>query len=871
MTSGAGLNRRLLRVAVAGVLVPALLVAMALLMVEVRDRLRALQDSASDNAQWVVLQSEVETLKLMLAVTTAQQGGPDADLSPVRQWFDILFSRIALVRSSRDYEGLLNLPEFSAPYLSVEGFLTETAAQIDGPEGDLRAALPGLAARLPDVRDATRRMTLTALAEFAAMSEERRTGIQGTLLNLALLTALLILILVALLAWLRRQYKRGEVQAREVQAAHLRLETIVKTSADAIVVTNRSGWIQEFNPAAERVFGYSRDEVVGRNAMSLFFPPELDEMQRLALARRAIETADGQIEPFRIELDVTRKDGSRLPVEVALAATGLISGSVAVAFVRDISERRRAEDTLRDARDRALAGERAKADFIAVMSHEMRTPLNGLLGSLALLDESALTPDQRELVAMMRISGQILLEHVSSVLDLSRAEAMPQAAAAEPFDVDLLIEDCLRSQSALAAASGNRVALSHPSGAIGTVLGDAPRLRQVLLNFLGNAAKFTENGLITLEAERHPPGPGEREGQVEFRVIDTGEGIAEADLERVFDDFVMLDTSYGRRAGGSGLGLAISRRLAEAMGGSIGVESEPGEGSLFWLRLPLPAAGAATVALPPEETGEARADRLSVLVIEDNRINRVLALRLVEGAGHAAEEAEDGLAGLVRAEGAAFDVILTDISMPGIDGVEVARHIRQSNGPSAGARIVALTAHALPEDRLRFQRAGIDDCLIKPVTEAMLARVLRRAAMAMPAVADAATLAALSRQLGTARLAELVAVLEAEGAEALATLASRQGDRLSACHRLAGSTASFGLLRLSARLRRIETALRAGRDGTVAALSAGLPELWQEGLSALKAILLRETARQNAGDERGQAGIATDRRQDSTDEARGRQ
>lgn len=836
MTTGARRGQRGLRLLAAGILFPALLAGMALLALEVRDRLRALQDSASDNAQWVVLQSEVETLKLMLAVTAARQEGAKADLTPVRQWFDILYSRIALIRSSRDYEALLNLPDFAAPYRRIELFLNRTAAQIDGPEGDLRMALPELAAQLPAVREATRRMTLAALAEFAAQSEERRTGIQRTLLNLALLTGLLILVLATLVVWLRRQYRRGEDQAHQVQAAHLRLETIVKTSADAIVVTNRGGWIVEFNPAAERVFGYGRDEVIGRNAMSLFFPPELDVTQRLALARRAIETADGQIEPFRIELDVTRKDGTRLPVEVALAATGLVSGSVAVAFVRDISARRQTEDALRDARDRALAGERAKADFIAVMSHEMRTPLNGLLGSLALLDDAPLVRDQRELVAMMRISGQILLEHVNSVLDLSRAEAMPAAAAAQPFDADLLIEDCLRSQAALAAASGNVVALGRPAGPLGRVLGDAPRLRQVLLNFLGNAVKFTEGGRITLEAERHPPEAGEAEGQVEFRVIDTGEGIAEADLERVFDDFVMLDTSYGRRVGGSGLGLAISRRLAAAMGGSIGVESEPGEGSLFWLRLPLPRAEDGPVAAA-EPVPVAAVEPLSVLVIEDNRINRVLAVRLVEGAGHVPAEAPDGPAGLALATAQAFDVILTDISMPGIDGVEVARRIRAGGGPSAGARIVALTAHALPEDRARFLRAGIEDCLIKPVTETMLDRVLQRAAAALPALVDPATVAALSRQLGPARLADLVAVLEAEGTEALALLAAGQEGRLAACHRLAGSTASFGLLRLSDRLRRIEAALRAGRHDTAAALAARLPELWRQGLSALKAAL----------------------------------
>jgi PAS domain S-box-containing protein len=838
--TGMAMDRRLSgwvpRLLAAGVLIPALLLGMVFLGLEVRDRLRALQDSASDNAQWVVLQSEVETLKLMLAVAAANEAGPEADLSPVRQWFDILYSRIDLIRSSETYGPLLDLPDFARPYRRVEDFLGGTAAMIDGPGGDLRNALPVLAENLPMVRDATRRMTLVALAEFAAQSEERRTAIQATLLNLAFLTALLILAMAALLAGMLRQYRMGQHQARQVEAANLRLETIIKTSADAIVVTNRGGWIVEFNPAAERIFGYARDEVVGRNAMTLFFPPELDELQRLALARRAIETADGQIEPFRIELDVTRKTGERLPVEVALAATGLVSGSVAVAFVRDISARRQSEDALREARDRALAGERAKADFIAVMSHEMRTPLNGLLGSLALLDDAPLRPDQRDLVSMMRISGNILLDHVNSVLDLSRVEALPVPAMSEIFDADLLMEDCLLSQTALAAAAGNRMSLSHPAGRIGRVRGDAQRLRQVLLNFLSNAVKFTRDGAITLEAERHPPGPGETEGLVEFRVIDTGDGIAEADLERVFDDFVTLDTSYGRRAGGTGLGLAISRRLAGSMGGSVGVESEPGEGSLFWLRVPMPRAEGPEAVGTVAEPGLPAPAGLSVLVIEDNRINRVLAVRLLEGTGHRVAEAEDGLAGLALAEARTFDMILTDISMPGIDGVEVARRVRAGDGPSCGAQIVALTAHALPQDRQRFRAAGIDDCLTKPVTETMMARAMARAAAALPPKADAPTLAVLSRQLGPARLAELVAALETEGAAALAALADGPPEaRIAACHRLAGSSAGFGLLRLADRLRRLETALRGGNESAARALAEGLPEMWREGLAALKA------------------------------------
>lgn len=827
---------RRVRVTLVALAVAGLSVVMILQARELRDRLAALRETASDNAQWVVLQSEVEALKLQLAIADAQASASPQGLMDVRRWFDVLYSRIDLLRDSAVYQPLLNLPDFAREYDALQAFLDQTIPVIDGSDPGLRAALPHLAGELDAVRAAARRMTLVALLNFAERSEERRVGIQQTISGLAVLTVMLVGLLGLLAVWLLRLYRRGQDQAAAAETASLRLNTIITTSADAIVVTNRGGWIQEFNPAAERIFGYRRSEVVGQNAMTLFFPPDLDMEQRMALARRITASADGRVEPFRIELDVARRDGSLLPVEVAIAATGLVSGSVAVAFVRDISARREGEALLREARDRALTGERTKAEFIAVMSHEMRTPLNGLLGSLALLDQSDLNGDQRELVTMMRTSGQILLDHVNSVLDLSRAEAVEAVVANEPFDADQLIEDCLASQAALARAAGIRLQSLRPSGPIGVVRGDAARLRQILLNLVGNAVKFTEAGSVTLEAERHPPGPGAVEGPVEFRVVDTGPGIVETDQERVFDAFVTLDTSYGRRTGGSGLGLAIARRLARSMGGELGLESEPGEGSLFWLRLPLPAAQAPVPAAAPAATpvvAEPEAP-VSVLVIEDNPISRVLAERLLAAAGHAVTVAVDGTEGLALAARHGFDLVLTDISMPGIDGVEVARRLRAGGGPSARARIVALTAHALPEDRARFAAAGIDDCLTKPVTATALTRAAAQTGRGLPPLVEPAVLEVLAGQLGPGRLSDLIRRLDAEAAETLPMLAQAAGpEAVAACHRFCGSAASFGLMRLADRLRRLETALRAGEAEEAGALATGLPALWAATRAAL--------------------------------------
>lgn len=488
----------------------------------------------------------------------------------------------------------------------------------------------------------------------------------------------------------------------------------------------------------------------------------------------------------------------------------------------------------------------------------MRTPLNGLLGTMELLRATRLDSRQSELLEMMQTSGRLLLHHVNSVLDLSRAESGAVGQDRVPFSLEEVVAEVIANQQGLAEAAGNRLMVVAVSGPAGRVLGDPVSLRQILLNLVGNAVKFTRQGRISVEIEagidRSPDGTP----VTELRVIDTGIGIAEADLARIFDDFVTLDTGYRRQAGGTGLGLGIARRLVEAMGGAMGVESEPGSGSLFWVRLPLPPAPDAPAPLPPQPADapdRAPAPR-RVLLVEDNEINRFVARSLLEEAGHAVTEAAHGAEGVARAAAQPFDVILMDISMPQLDGVEATRAIRAGGGASAGARIVALTAHAPPAEMAAFRAAGIDACLEKPVTRSLLDRALRAGGDDWPGQAeapsrpappgtgrDAAGGAVAPPLLDRAQMADFVALLGAGQAETLirrfladaeaavvriaAPLGDEAGRRAAGqlCHRLAGSAATFGALRLRQTLLWIEAALNRGAPAE--RLRAGLPDLWR--------------------------------------------
>lgn len=397
----------------------------------------------------------------------------------------------------------------------------------------------------------------------------------------------------------------------------------------------------------------------------------------------------------------------------------------------DATERKHAELALQAAKTAAeaarLEAERAslaKTDFLAAMSHEIRTPLNAVIGFTDLLAHSErLAPDLKRHAELARSSGSALLTVVNDILDFSKVEAGAIELEQCAFAPAALAENGLSIVRGLATAKGLDVIGRIDPNLPGSLVGDEARLRQILLNLLNNAVKFTRRGSVTL-AVRHAGSTPEGE-TIRFSVTDTGIGIPQAKQHRLFERFSQVDNSVSRDFGGTGLGLAISRRLVELMGGTIGVASDDGEGSTFWFTVTLPRAAAAAAAAIVQPAAEPRTTG-HILLVEDVAINQELARLVLEAVGHTVDVVADGAAAVMAVEDGAFDLVLMDVQMPGMDGITATRMIRRLKGPSANVPVIAMTANVLPAEVRRFSEAGMDDHVGKPFDRAVLYATIAR-------------------------------------------------------------------------------------------------------------------------------------------------
>lgn len=509
--------------------------------------------------------------------------------------------------------------------------------------------------------------------------------------------------------------KQAEEALRESEE---KFRAISSSAQDAIVMIDPEGNVCFWNPAAERIFGYRPEEVLGRNFHDLIAPKRFLDAHREAFARFR-ETGQGAAIGKTVELAAIRKGGQEFPLELSLSAVRIRGGWHAVGLARDITERKRTEQALAEAKEAAEEASRAKGQFLANMSHEIRTPLNGVIGMTGLLLDTQLTPEQREYAETINTSAEALLSLINDILDFSKIEAGRMELEVLDFDLRSTVEDTLGMVALKAQQKGLEVhCLLQPT--VPTALkGDPGRLRQILLNLLGNAVKFTERGEVFLQASREE----ETDDRVtlRFSVTDTGIGIPQDRMDRLFQSFSQVDASTTRKYGGTGLGLAISARLAELMGGKVGVESRLGKGSTFWFTAVFekqPAEGQEVEDISQSLRG------LRVLVVDDNATNRLVLREQLRSWGCVVEESENGAKAIEKLEqarkgGRPFRLALLDMQMPEMDGETLCRTIK-ANPALAPTKAVLLTSIGKIRSSAELAEMGFAAHLTKPVKKSQL-------------------------------------------------------------------------------------------------------------------------------------------------------
>ncbi len=655
-----------------------------------------------------------------------------------------------------------------------------------------------------------------------------------------------------------RHLETLEVQQQMILAlreSEERHRLLADNSSDVIWTMGLDGKFTYVSPSVEKLRGYTVDEVMKQSLEEVLAP------QSLAIATEIIKNINAEIQSgrpvknLRGEMERLCKDGSTVWTEVTTSVFQRSDHSSLeiLGIDRDITERKRHEKELKEARIAAETANRAKSQFLATMSHEIRTPMYGVLGLAQLLEKEPLSPDQSDMVRQISASGRMLLGVINDILDFSKIEAGQLQIEPCSFELPLLFNQLDGLMGSTARGKGLELRIEVPQGGTGSLIGDDLRLGQVLFNLVGNAIKFTEQGMVRVRVV--PSELTETEVRLRFEVHDTGVGISPEVLANLFTPFTQADGSITRRFAGSGLGLSIAKRLVELMGGTIGGESCLGSGSVFWFELPFERTAdiggeAHAVAQGAAPSGPRLGGR-RILVVDDSEINRFVVKRSLTNEGADVELSSSGeqALGVLRARSREFDAVLMDIQMPDLDGLTVTRRLRSDLGLH-DLPAIAFTAGVLPDEKHQALDAGMNDFLPKPVNLEELVTVLLRW-MTAPARGEAVPVPAheeLSQLSGNTELInqifgdnrefflEMVGLFLARFADAGEQIRTSlaEGNReaaVSLLHTLRGEAGYLGMLPLTESTAALELAIRDGRANIG-------PLLGQvaEKLAALKAV-----------------------------------
>jgi signal transduction histidine kinase/PAS domain-containing protein len=534
---------------------------------------------------------------------------------------------------------------------------------------------------------------------------------------------------------------RSRTMALEASEAQLR--SIIETIAEGIVTADARFTIRSVNRAAEAMFGMPAAALVGRPVSALLAgtADAAGGTPGPAVATSAPAPAEVRpVDPLHVGLAARRVggrrvDGSSFPMDLQVAAIPDADGTLYTLCLRDVTAQAAHEEALKRARDAAERADRAKSDFLAVITHELRTPLNGVIGMTGLLLDGTLDPTSRRYAETLREAGEHLLQLINDVLDFTKLEANRLSFEEILFEPDGVVQSAVELLQPRARAKGLVLDAVLDPGLPARVRGDPGRLRQVLMNLVSNAVKFTDHGHVRVSMTAAAAEPGFV--MLNVAVSDSGIGIAAQHLPKLFQEFSQIDSSISRRFGGTGLGLAICRKLVAGMGGEISAESEPGRGSTFRFtaRVRSTTERRASATRPPQVRPVPRSRALRVLVAEDNQTNQVVIRAMVGKLGHRADLVGNGIEAVEAVRTRPYALVLMDVMMPEMDGLEATRQIRALPGALGRIPIFGLTAHAATAEHEACLAAGMNRVITKPVTITALAEPIGEIAAAIPAPA----------------------------------------------------------------------------------------------------------------------------------------
>jgi len=643
----------------------------------------------------------------------------------------------------------------------------------------------------------------------------------------------------------------GRRQAEEaLRREEEKFRALVENQTGVVIKFAPDGRLLYVSPSCCRLFDCREQDLLGRNITDFIHPDDrsgFDEAVRalsrpphVAVYEKRMPTRHGWRWISCTDTPILDKDGRLAEI---------------IGVGRDVTEQRALEADLRAAKEEAEAASRAKSEFLANMSHEIRNPLNAVLGLADLLLMGDLPPEQRERATLLKNSASSLLGVISDILDYSKIEAGGVELEREPFDPAALARSLVDEQQVLADEKGIGLRLTLSPRLPRVVVGDGTKTRQILLNLVANAIKFTDEGsveVIVRTAERHADGP-----TLLFAVADTGIGVPPGMQDAIFESFRQAESGLRKRHGGTGLGLAISKRMVEIMGGRIWFQSEQGRGSVFCFTAPVLPARARKPQAGRPAPAEAALPPLSLLLVEDDWINRHFTAQLLERHGHRAALAENGAQALEMLAAQPFDAVIMDMQMPIMDGLSATQAIRSGRAPDGGVLpcdvpVVGLTAYAAEESRQRFLAAGADACLIKPLRMERLLSILRdiRAGDAGPDGGNGGERQADlldERQIddhmdaGAASFAALLGRFAGDAAMRLERIAAamHSGDARDAAmtaHTMAGAAGMMGAAALRRHCLRLEASILAGEDG-VAETIAAAARLMEQSVAAIRGRL----------------------------------